>query len=184
MKENTKLGAAVVGGYILGRTKKGMAAARFAMWLSGSPQVMNAARTALAAPEVKQVTDQLSGPLADTARKAALAAVLNRVGALNDTLVKGTNRLQGTIEGTAETVTNTATDTVDTATETVGKTADGVTGLLRPRRRNRRKEKEHLDDDTKDQGEDQGEDHQGEDQGESDEEPQGEGEDAKEGSDG
>jgi hypothetical protein len=119
MQERTKLGAAVVGGYILGRTKKGMAAARFAMWLSGSPQVMEGARTALSAPEIKQVADQLSGPLADAARKAALAAVLNRIGGLNNALVKRTEALSNTVSGTAEDVTDTA-----------GKATEGVTGLL------------------------------------------------------
>ena len=38
MNENTKLGAAVIGGYILGRTKKGGTALRFAMFLCGNPQ--------------------------------------------------------------------------------------------------------------------------------------------------
>ena len=36
MDDRVKIGAAVVGGYVLGRTKKGRAAIRLAMWLAGT----------------------------------------------------------------------------------------------------------------------------------------------------
>jgi hypothetical protein len=173
MEDRTKLGAAVVGGYILGRTKKGMAAARFAMWLSGSPQVMNAARTALAAPEVKQITDQVSGPLADAARKAALAAVLNRVGSMSDGLAKRTEKLTGAIEGTAETV----TDTTEKAAKQPVNVGHRLTEALRGRGKKKedKAEAEPKGEDTEPKGEPEGEEQEpegepeqaeGEDQGE------------------
>lgn len=125
MQDRTKLGAAVVGGYILGRTKKGGLALRTAMWISGNPEVVAQGRSAvsgvLASAEAKQITQQVSGPLVDAARQAALRALLGRIGSLSDNLANRTARLTGdTVTSTAEGVNETASELGDTASGLLG----------------------------------------------------------------
>src|SRR5215211_7258878 len=101
----TKLAAAVIAGYVLGRTKKGGAALTLASWLSGNqarPQAMSMARKGLT--QVAQ-SEQ-------AAQKAATQAVLSRVTAISDGLTARAQALSEvggtTVEGTAETVKGTA----------------------------------------------------------------------------
>jgi hypothetical protein len=133
MEDRTKLGAAVVGGYLLGRTKKGGLALRLASFFSGNqagPQMLNMAKTGVtkvaASEEATALFAQIRGPLMDAAQQAALTAVTARVTKLSDRLVSSTqalNEVGTTIEGTAET----ATDTVGGAAE---KTTGKVKGLV------------------------------------------------------
>ena len=109
MQDRTKLGAAVISGYILGRTKKGGLALRTAMWISGNPEVVAKGRSAvtgvLATEEAKAISEQVSGPLREAVQQAALRAVLGRVTALSDGLASRTQRLaEGTVSSTVETV--------------------------------------------------------------------------------
>src|SRR5215212_10407848 len=90
---NAKLAAAVIGGYVLGRTKKGGAALALASWLSGNqagPQVMSMARKGLTqvaqSEQAAQIMKQVRGPLMDAAQKAATQAVRSRVTAISDGL--------------------------------------------------------------------------------------------------
>jgi|GEM_PF-3450321 hypothetical protein len=136
MNENQKLGAAVVAGYILGRTKKGGTALRFAMFLSGSQQGQQLvskgrglASGVLASEEAKQITQQVRGPLQEAIQKAAMAAVQARMVSVTKGLTDRTERLTSAanevVEGTADTV----SDTAEAATSPVKK----VTGKLRGR---------------------------------------------------
>ena len=63
-KDSVKLGAAVVGGYLLGRTKKGKTAIGLALWLSGKR--MDNSREAFmrlaTSPELGKLTAQVRGP--------------------------------------------------------------------------------------------------------------------------
>ena len=115
----TKLAAAVIAGYVLGRTKKGGAALALASWLSGNqagPQAMSMARKGLTqvaqSEQVAQIMEQVRGPLMEAAQKAATQAVLSRVTAISNGLTARAQALSEvggtTVEGTAETVKGTA----------------------------------------------------------------------------
>jgi hypothetical protein len=125
-----KLAAAVIGGYVLGRTKKGGAALTLASWLSGNqagPQAMSMARKGLTqvaqSEQAAQIIKQVRGPLMEAAQKAATQAVLSRVTAMSNGLTARAEALSevgGTIvEGTAETVKGTA-ETVGDRTKKAG----------------------------------------------------------------
>ena len=133
----TKLAAAVIGGYVLGRTKKGGAALTLASWLSGnqaSPQAMSMARKGLTqvaqSEQAAQIMKQVRGPLMEAAQKAATQAVLSRVTAISDGLTARTQALSEvggtTVKGTAETVKGTA----ETVSDTTKKAGGGVKGAL------------------------------------------------------
>jgi len=132
----TKLAAAVIAGYVLGRTRKGGAALALASWLSGNragPQAMSMARKGLTqvaqSEQVAQIMKQVRGPLMEAAQKAATQAVLSRVTAISDGLTDRAQALSEvggtTVKGTAETVTGTA-ETVKGTAETVKGTAETV----------------------------------------------------------
>ena len=134
---NAKLAAAVISGYVLGRTKKGGAALNMASWLSGNqagPQAMSMARKGLTqvaqSEQAAQIMKQLRGPLMAAAQKAATQAVLSRVTAISDGLTARAQALSEvggtTVEGTAETVKGTA----ETVSDTTKKAAGGVKGAV------------------------------------------------------
>ena len=138
----TKLAAAVIAGYVLGRTKKGGAALALASWLSGNqagPQAMSMARKGLTqvaqSEQVAQIMKQVRGPLMEAAQKAATQAVLSRVTAISDGLTARAQALSEvggtTVEGTAETVKGTAgkvKGTAETVSDTTKKAGGGVKG--------------------------------------------------------
>jgi hypothetical protein len=133
-----KLAAAVIGGYVLGRTKKGGAALGLASSLSGNqagPQAMAMARQGLIqaaqSEQVAQIMKQIRGPLMEAAQKAAMQAVLSRATAISDGL---TARMQAlsevggtTVKGTADIV----KDTAGTVTDTTKKAAKGTAGTTK-----------------------------------------------------
>ena len=133
--KSTKLAAAVIGGYVLGRTKKGGAALALASWLGGNqagPQAMSVARKGLTqvaqSEQAAQIMKQVRGPLMEAAQKAAAQAVLSRVTAISDGLTARAQALSEvggtTVEGTAETVKGTA----ETVSDTTKKAGGGVKG--------------------------------------------------------
>ncbi|MFL6045883.1 MAG: hypothetical protein ACJ72M_12280 [Propionibacteriaceae bacterium] len=138
----TKLAAAVIAGYVLGRTKKGGAALALASWLSGNqvgPQAMSLARKGLTqvaqSEQAAQIMKQVRGPLMEAAQKAATQAVLSRVTAISDGLTARAQALSEvggtTVEGTAETVKGTAETvkgTAETVSDTTKKAGGGVKG--------------------------------------------------------
>jgi hypothetical protein len=140
----TKLAAAVIAGYVLGRTKKGGAALALASWLSGNqagPQAMSMARKGLTqvaqSEQVAQIMKQVRGPLLEAAQKAATQAVLSRVTAISDGLSARAQALSEvggtTVEGTAETVKGTAETvkgTAETVSGTTKKAGGGVKGAV------------------------------------------------------
>ena len=140
----TKLAAAVIGGYVLGRTKKGGAALTLASWLSGNqagPQAMSMARKGLTqvaqSEQAAQIMKQVRGPLMKAAQKAATQAVLSRVTAISDGLTARAQALSEvggpTVKGTAETVKGTAETvkgTAETVSDTTKKAGGGVKGTL------------------------------------------------------
>jgi hypothetical protein len=142
----TKLAAAVIGGYVLGRTKKGGAALTLASWLSGNqagPQAMSMARKGLTqvarSEQAAQIMKQVRGPLMEAAQKAATQAVLSRVTAIANGTTEPTNDLTKiagtTVKGTAEAVSDTTKKagggvkgTAEAVSDTTKKAGGGVKG--------------------------------------------------------
>ncbi|WP_211259780.1 hypothetical protein [Streptomyces violens] len=102
MDEQTKvtLAAAVIGGYVLGRTKKGRLALTAATYLAGRrfglrPRELAAEglRRLGEVPQVAQLQEQLRGEVLDAGRKAVTAAADRGMTSLADALSDRTARL-------------------------------------------------------------------------------------------
>jgi hypothetical protein len=139
MDDNTKLAAALIAGYVLGRTKKGKAAIRLALWASGKgsklqPQALarEGATRLTQTPELAQLAEQLRGPLAAAAQKAVIATLEAQINAVADNLQKRTQSLQavtGAAQGTAGQATGAAGEAAGQATEAVEEATEAVSGL-------------------------------------------------------
>src|SRR5215203_2832806 len=141
---DAQLAAAVISGYVLGRTKKGGAAINMASWLSGNqagPQAMSMARKGLTqvaqSEQAAQIMKQLRGPLMAAAQKAATQALLSRVTAISDGLTARTQALTEVGGTTVETVSDTTKKagdrvkgTAETVSDTTKKAGGGVKGAL------------------------------------------------------
>ncbi|MGC5005435.1 histone protein [Streptomyces sp. DT203] len=95
MDDQTKvtLAAALVGGYVLGRTKKGKLALSVATYLAGKRFGLEPRQLATEGmrrlgeiPQVAELQDQLKGEFLEAGRKAVTAAATRGMGTLSDTL--------------------------------------------------------------------------------------------------
>ncbi|MEU1468278.1 hypothetical protein ABZ434_08640 [Streptomyces sp. NPDC005761] len=96
MTKNVKIGAALVGGYLLGRTKKAKLAVGFGMFLLGKridfdPRQIG--RMLADSPVLGSLNDQVRKELVDATRTAATKAVTQRAGSLADSLQQRTQAL-------------------------------------------------------------------------------------------
>lgn len=103
MNERTKimLAAAMAGGYVLGRTKKGRLALTAASYLAGRQSgldprqlVSDSVRKLGEIPQVADLGDQLRGEVMDAGRKALTSAATRQLASLAETLQDRTRRLQ------------------------------------------------------------------------------------------
>ncbi|WP_310723827.1 histone protein [Streptomyces sp. N2A] len=103
MNERTKimLAAAMAGGYVLGRTKKGRLALTAASYLAGRQSgldprqlVSDSVRKLGDIPQVADLGDQLRGEVMDAGRKALTSAATRQLASLAETLQDRTRRLQ------------------------------------------------------------------------------------------
>ncbi|KAA6216329.1 hypothetical protein [Streptomyces filamentosus] len=101
--DSARIGTALVGGYVLGRTKKAKLALGLAMALAGSRvKPGQLGKTLAHSPFLNSVNEQVRGELM-TAGKAAATTVLNaRAGRLADTLHDRTEELRGEKQDEAE----------------------------------------------------------------------------------
>jgi hypothetical protein len=168
--DRAKFGAAVVGGYLLGRTKKGGAALRLASWLSGNtagPKMVGMARqgvtTVLASDQAKEITEQLRGPVMDAIRQAAMDAAMARVNRISDNLVSRTQAL-GTVGGVtdaASTATKKVSETTKDAAGGVSGAVSSLTGKLKPKKDKKDKaEQDEPDEPEQDEPDDEQDDQQ------------------------
>ncbi|MEU6733558.1 hypothetical protein ABZ929_10170 [Streptomyces physcomitrii] len=86
---NIKIGAALAGGYLLGRTKKAKLAIGFGMFLAGKkldldPRAL--AKTLAASPALSGLNQQVRKELVDATKSAATDALTKRVSGLADSL--------------------------------------------------------------------------------------------------
>lgn len=95
---NAKIGAALVGGYLLGRTKKAKAAVGLGMFLAGRKLDLNPrqlARSLADSPALSGLGDQARRELLDATKSAATSALTQRAEHLADSLSERTRRLDG-----------------------------------------------------------------------------------------
>ena len=153
---NTKLAAVALGGYVLGRAKKGRAAIRFAMWLSSNRgPLTDAASKALKNDDVAKLVGNVQGPLLEAVQSAALQAANARMEQLTNSLLTRSENLTKSVEGVTDTATDTVDKTTDTAADTVGKTTDTVTGALGGKKKDKSEESvDEQDDEQQEQGDD------------------------------
>ncbi|MBM9506325.1 hypothetical protein [Actinacidiphila acididurans] len=88
MMTNAKIGVAVVGGYMLGRTKKAKLALGLGMFLAGKKFALDgdALRKALGSPVIGELNGQVREQIVDATRTAAKEALTKRVGGIADSL--------------------------------------------------------------------------------------------------
>ncbi|MEV6318111.1 hypothetical protein [Streptomyces sp. NPDC051776] len=93
---NGQVAAAVVGGYVLGRTRKARLAVTLAAVAAGrGVGGLGKARGLMKTPEVEGLTKTLRGQLVSAGRAAAVNAIGHRVDALSDRLEHGASTLRG-----------------------------------------------------------------------------------------
>lgn len=120
---NAKIGIALAGGYVLGRTKKAKLALGLGMYLAGKKLDLNPAalRKALAAsPVVGELRGQAGEQLLTATRSAAKGALTKRVGSIADSLHSRTQGLglgSGADEGAARADEPEQADDADEAAE-------------------------------------------------------------------
>ncbi|WP_432044613.1 hypothetical protein [Streptomyces asiaticus] len=105
MMTNGKIAVAVVGGYLLGRTKKAKLAVGLGMLLAGKkitldPQQLK--KSLAEAPLLSGLNSEVRRELVDATRQAATKAVSGRVSGLADSLHERTALLRGEGEGEDE----------------------------------------------------------------------------------
>jgi hypothetical protein len=100
---NIKLMVVGVVGYILGRTRKGKAALKFALWAGGHDASVKSLARAQAvrlaeSEEGRKLVAQLRGPVLASGRKVALSAYERRVGSLAENLARRTSELRRSLD--------------------------------------------------------------------------------------
>ncbi|MFB7313103.1 hypothetical protein [Streptomyces sp. NPDC056192] len=89
MSNSGKIGLALVGGYLLGRTKKAKLAIGFGMFLAGKKiplDLRELSRVVSKSPVWGALSDQVRTDLVDATKSAATSALTQRVSGMTDTL--------------------------------------------------------------------------------------------------
>lgn len=104
---NVKCALAVMGGYVLGRTRKAKAAIGLGLWISGRnyhakdvlrDQMVRLVRSA----DGEQLINQIKGPATEAGRHAAVAVYESQINRLSDALAERTERLTAALGGSAK----------------------------------------------------------------------------------
>ncbi|HZC51890.1 MAG TPA: hypothetical protein VE441_05280 [Mycobacterium sp.] len=106
MQDAMRIGAAALGGYALGRTKKAKAAISLALWLSGRGRPRDIARDqavkALRSERGQELLAQLRGPALTAGKQAAVSLYEKQAGRLSGTLERRTKELTAGLGETAK----------------------------------------------------------------------------------
>ncbi|CAO5160729.1 conserved hypothetical protein [Frankia sp. AiPs1] len=131
---NVKCGLALVGGYVLGRTRKAKAAISLGLWLSGHnyhakdllrDQMVRLTRST----EGEKLINQFRGPATEAGRRAAMAVYEAQLDRLSGALAGRTERLTSALHDPEKAVRDgteavrEGTEAVREGTEAVGQTA-------------------------------------------------------------
>lgn len=127
MMNNTKIGVALVGGYLLGRTKKAKMALGLGMFLAGKklnfdPKQLGSLLTT--SQLLGGLNDQVRKELLDTTTSAATSAVTNRIGGFAESLHRRTLALDGRDAEQAERSDDGGADEAEGCDEPDRRTAD------------------------------------------------------------
>lgn len=99
MQATVKIGAAALGGYVLGRTKKAKTAVGLALFLTGRGRARDIARDqvikALKSDKGQELISQLRGPVVSAGRQAAIGLFEAQVGRVSDDLQRRTEKIGG-----------------------------------------------------------------------------------------
>lgn len=156
MSDKAKIGAAVAGGYLLGRTKRGRLALGLALLLAGYRPSTGLRKGLLQLadnPEIGKLTSQLRGPLGMAGRKAAEAVIAAQAARLTDQLSRRTEALTDQLKDAGQTGRDTAEgarDTAEGAVRGVGKRArrsDADENGAEPKKRGRSRARRQEDED-------------------------------------
>ncbi|MFG2863314.1 hypothetical protein [Streptomyces sioyaensis] len=96
MMSNAKIGVALVGGYVLGRTKKAKLAIGLGMYLAGKRLPLDPkqlGKLVANSPVLGPLHDQVRGELVDATKSAVSTALTQRMSALTDSLHERTLEL-------------------------------------------------------------------------------------------
>jgi hypothetical protein len=133
---NLKLGAAVMGGYLLGRFKKGRQAMRLAAYLNGGqtpPEMLIGAGKQgvtglMANDQAAQIVNNIKGPLMASLQDMLMAQISTRVERLSTGLENRTTELHQRAAAIPTTATDAASGAADKGKGAVGKLTDKVRG--------------------------------------------------------
>ncbi|OAA23360.1 hypothetical protein UG55_103857 [Frankia sp. EI5c] len=124
---NVKCGLALVGGYVLGRTRKAKAAISLGLWLSGRnyhpkdllrDQLVRLTHSA----EGEKLAGQLRGPAAEAGRRAVVAVYESQLDRLSGVLAEHTERLTAAL-GDSEKLVRDGAEAAGQGAEAVGEGA-------------------------------------------------------------
>ena len=128
---NVKTAAALVGGYVLGRTKKAKLAISVGLWLSGHKArpadiVRDQVVRFLKSPDGEKLLAQVRGPAVDAGVRAATAVYEAQARRLAENLHQRTARISETLGVPLAETTSAGQAAGQAATRTVGDTVTGV----------------------------------------------------------
>lgn len=116
--DNAKIGTALLGGYLLGRTKKAKLAVGLGTLLAGSRiKPGQVGRTLQESPLVHTLTDQVRSDLKDAGKAAATSVLTAKADSLADALHERTAGLRERAQATARPGEDTDEDTDDATDE-------------------------------------------------------------------
>jgi hypothetical protein len=154
VSDKAKIGAAVAGGYLLGRTKRGRLALGLALLLAGyrpSTSLTKLLPQLGDNLQLGQLTGQLRGPLGAAGRKAAEAVIAAQAARLTDQLTRRTEALTDQLQDTGQTARDTAEggrDAAEGAVRGVGRRARGADDNgAEPQKRSRSRARRDEDED-------------------------------------
>ncbi|CAJ61671.1 MULTISPECIES: hypothetical protein [Frankia] len=121
---SAKIAAALVGGYVLGRTKKAKTAIGVALWLTGrhhDPKdvLRDQAVKLLKSPQGEELLAQVRGPVVEAGRRAALSVYESQVERLTENLQQRTQQLAETLTEKGGTTAKAAAGAVTDVLKTV-----------------------------------------------------------------
>jgi hypothetical protein len=110
MQDTLKIGAAALGGYVLGRTKKAKAALALALWLTGQGRLrdftVNQTAKALRSERGQELLDQFGVPMVEKVKEAALAIFERQAGRAGEALQRHNDQLALALDRASRSGTN------------------------------------------------------------------------------
>ncbi|WP_018638003.1 hypothetical protein [Parafrankia elaeagni] len=128
---NIKCALALMGGYVLGRTKKGKAAISLGLWVSGrnfhaKDVLRDQVVRLLHSEEGGQLISQIRGPATEAGRRAAVAVYESQLDRLSQSLAERTERLTAALGDSTKTVKEGAGTAGEAVGSVLGSAVSGI----------------------------------------------------------